>query len=276
MDPRFKVQVVRQTSDPQLACWLAAHRDYSEELSVLDIPPEYMPENETVAGKKLIGMILNKGHFGVLEHPHITLECSGFPHDVAMQARTHRVPYSFDVQSQRYTGQRVIKFVENHQNLFDSKESSKELIGYFSPECKGLVAGDVLNNINELKDIFYVRPTGTYTDRQGKKFDISEYHHRLAYSDHIESAYAYEIKVNEQGWSEEIARHVLNQGIRQGFFMTTNVRGLMHFLDMRSKADAQLEIQWLCELIFEQFKLWVPEVAAWYEKKRLGKNKLAP
>lgn len=275
MDSRFKVQVVRKTEEPQLACWMAAHRDYSEELSVLDIPPEYMPKSETEAGEKLIGMILQKGHFGVLEHPHITLECSGFPHNVIVQARTHRVPFTFDVQSQRYTGKRVLELVELYEEV-DAFEDLKQEDYEFLFHDVSLKTPQLIEFQNKLEDVFYVRPPGTYRDRQGKNFEISSINYNQSYRSYIGSSYNYYEKVTNYGWSEECARDLLPQGIRQGFFMTTNIRGMMHFLDMRSKADAQIEIQWLCDGLFEQFKVWCPEVADWYEKRRLGKNKLAP
>jgi thymidylate synthase (FAD) len=40
--------------------------------------------------------------------------------------------------------------------------------------------------------------------------------------------------------------------------------------------DAQPEIRNLAELIFVEFEKWMPEVAAIYSKKRMGKNLLAP
>jgi len=47
-------------------------------------------------------------------------------------------------------------------------------------------------------------------------------------------------------------------------------------IDLRWKADAQLEAQKLCECIWEPFQKWVPEIANWYESNRLKKARLAP
>jgi thymidylate synthase (FAD) len=55
-----------------------------------------------------------------------------------------------------------------------------------------------------------------------------------------------------------------------------NVRSLMHFLDLRAKLDAQLEIQALCELMMVEFEKWTPAIAAYYKEKRWGKARLAP
>jgi thymidylate synthase (FAD) len=54
------------------------------------------------------------------------------------------------------------------------------------------------------------------------------------------------------------------------------MRALMHFLDLRAKLDAQLEIRAMCDLIWPHFEEWAPEVAGWYEQHRLHKARLAP
>ena len=78
------------------------------------------------------------------------------------------------------------------------------------------------------------------------------------------------------GVSEEHLRDYLPQNIRQNFVVTFSLRALLHFLDLRAKMDAQLEIQALCEAMIEPTKLWVPEIFAHYEEKRLHKARLAP
>jgi len=47
-------------------------------------------------------------------------------------------------------------------------------------------------------------------------------------------------------------------------------------LDLRSKRDAQLEIQQLCDLLWPHLEAWAPEIAAWYAASRLHKARLAP
>lgn len=47
-------------------------------------------------------------------------------------------------------------------------------------------------------------------------------------------------------------------------------------LDLCSKADAQLEIRWLCEQLLELFQDWMPELARYCLDKRYGKARLAP
>ena len=78
------------------------------------------------------------------------------------------------------------------------------------------------------------------------------------------------------GYAPEHARDFLPQNIRQNFSVTLNARSLLHFCDMRIPKDAQLEIRTLAMMMFDHFKEFMPEVAEYYEKKRYGKNKLAP
>jgi thymidylate synthase (FAD) len=54
------------------------------------------------------------------------------------------------------------------------------------------------------------------------------------------------------------------------------MRSFLHFMDLRSKLDAQEEIRNLCDLMWPHFAAWAPEIAAWYEKSRLHKARLAP
>jgi thymidylate synthase (FAD) len=76
--------------------------------------------------------------------------------------------------------------------------------------------------------------------------------------------------------SEEHARGLIPFDFRQHFVMSCNLRSLLHFLDLRFKKDAQLEIQKLSEMMWAHTQDWVPEISAWYEKNRLGKARLAP
>jgi thymidylate synthase (FAD) len=76
--------------------------------------------------------------------------------------------------------------------------------------------------------------------------------------------------------SEEHARDIIPYAIRQHFVVSFNLRSALHFMDLRSKRDAQLEIQQLCDLIWPHLESWAPEIAAWYAASRLHKARLAP
>lgn len=177
-----------------------------------------------------------------LEHPQIVLNIGWFPHSCMQQIRTHRVGVSFDVQSFRYTGSRILAVAEGN---------------------------------TEVEDVFYLRPVGFYTNREGKKYHYTEEQRSddLVYCVQAATRYAERI---EQGFAEEHARSLIPFDVRQHWVMSANVRSLMHIMDLRAKADAQLEAQQMCELIWPHFEAWVPAIAAWYKDKRWKKAKLAP
>lgn len=240
LDRYMKVVMIRQTQLPQTLVYQAGKNDYSEDPIHTKIPP-----NEKDCGKWVIEQLLanERGHWGPLEHPAITLDCVGFVHNVMVQARTHRVGVSFDVQSQRYTGRRVLKVAT----------------GVLKPE-----------------EVFYVRPEGLYLDRKGHKYEWvkNEYETQLKFC--LEASERYAEKYNASGMAEEHLRDYLPQNIRQNFVVSFSLRAALHFLDLRAKLDAQIEIQALCHAISPIIKEWVPEIFSYYEEKRLYKAKLSP
>ena len=245
MDPLFRVETLAKTENPNTLVYAAMHQDYSERYvyeEVTKLVPLEMDEH--IWGGQVIKHLLKggKGHFGPLEHPSITFACGYFPHSVMQQARTHRVGISFDVQSMRYTGQRIAK-------------------------------SDL--NRDDMEQLFYVRPVGEYTDRSGKRYEFCE-EVRNTYMDRLRlTARDYQDAI-QAGHSEEHARGLLGFDFRQHFVVSFNMRSLMHFLDLRAKADAQLEIRHLCELMFTRFEEWSPEIAAWYKENRWSKARLSP
>jgi thymidylate synthase (FAD) len=158
------------------------------------------------------------------------------------QVRTHRVGVSFDVQSFRYTGNRISQ-VSNHEV--------------------------------DVEDVFYLRPVGFYTDRFGKKYEYTEEMRIQDLSHCLHAADLYEKRI-QQGVSEEHARSIIPFDTRQHFVVSMNLRTAFHLLDMRYKSDAQLECQAWAHLLWLRIKEWVPEIAAWYEEKRLNRGRLAP
>ena len=137
-DPFFRVELIAATPNPQRCVYAAMHQDYAEGF----VADEQLPD-EIVCGHAIVRKLLagERGHYGPLEHPQITFNVGWFPHSVMQQARTHRVGVSFDVQSGRYTGQRICQAAEYKLN----------------PE-----------------EVFYLRPVGAYSDRQGKRYEYSE------------------------------------------------------------------------------------------------------
>jgi len=108
MDPRFRVDLIAATPNPQQCVYAGMHQDYSEGFVAGD--REQWPD-ETKAGEICVKRLLagERGHYGPLEHAQIVLNVGWFPHSVMQQARTHRVGVSFDVQSMRYTGERICR-----------------------------------------------------------------------------------------------------------------------------------------------------------------------
>jgi thymidylate synthase (FAD) len=217
------------------------HQDYSEGF-VADDRQDWPAEDK--AGEICVKRLLagERGHYGPLEHAQIVLNVGWFPHSVMQQARTHRVGVSFDVQSMRYTGDRI------------RRAANSEL---------------------ELEEVFYLRPVGDYSDRQGKKYSYTAEQRGVDLELCRAAAERYRDLLNA-GYAEEHARGILPFDYRQHFVVSFSLRAFLHFLDLRAKLDAQEEIRVLCELMWPHLQAWAPEIAAWYEKTRLHKARLAP
>lgn len=200
-DPRFRVEALNQTPDPQTTIWWAMHQDYNEGFVFDEDPPA-----EDEAGRIIVKRLLSgeRGHYGPLEHPQITFNVGWFPHSVMQQARTHRVGVSFDVQSGRYTGDRI---------------------------CRA-ASGDL-----SVEDVFYLRPVGEYSDRQGKRYAYTDDMRRIDLARCFDAAahYAHQLR---QGMAEEHARGLIPFDVRQHFVVSFSLRALLHFLDLRAKLDA--------------------------------------
>lgn len=238
-DPYLRVSVLAKTSSPQQLVWRAMHQDYSERF----VADEKSPDEGEAGILAIKHLLANKrGHFGPLEHPAITFAVGFFPHSVMQQARTHRVGVSFDVQSMRYTGQRIRKVVEGMADPWS---------------------------------VFYSRPVGEYLNRLGKGVEWTAENREEELEEYLWAARRYVDRL-DQGVSEEHAREALPFGFRQHFVVSFSLRAGLHFMDLRSKADAQDEIRAMCSLMWPHFKEWVPELADWYEKERLGKALLSP
>ena len=465
----FRVEVIAKTPNPQQVIWAAMHQDYSEKFvyDERDRTPDEAKAGEYIIKHLLMG---ERGHYGPLEHPQITLNVGFFPHSMMQQLRTHRVGVSFDVQclagdtevtfvkasgalqkikiSELYelwangekavrerkirgrngeppgqyrrdcktrlkkmhlrvlneetgifeTGHiqdifnqgiqpvyrltledgRTLDCTENHRLLTEqgwqtmkdalslTVDSQGQVISHQS-EChlmtNGVVIGEglyrdktwlqsqlsagltarkiaeeggfsgedilpqklkahpmkvvqvrylglqqtydlevagkwhnfvgngvvvhnsfrytgqrianVIDGKIDLEEVFYLRPVGHYTNRQGKRYFYSEEQRQQDLNWCLEACKLYKQRI-EEGVSEEHARSLIPFDARQHFVLSCNVRSLMHILDLRWKKDAQLEIQKFCDLTWEHFQAWVPDIAQWYLENRAKKAKLAP
>lgn len=129
--------------------------------------------------------------------------------------------------------------------------------------------------INEIEEVFYIRPVGEYSDRKGKRYKITHADRHEDLLDCLRSAITYRNKINA-GYSEEHARSMIPFDVRQHFTLSVNLRSILHILDLRAKKDAQLECQQLCGLIVPYLSDWVPEIWNWYEENRYQKARLSP
>ena len=125
------------------------------------------------------------------------------------------------------------------------------------------------------EDVFYVRPPGKYTDRQGKKYEWTQDQVDEQLAMCLSSAIDYE-SLRQQGASEEHARSVLATGYLQHGLVTGSLRFWLHLLDVRAKSDAQLEIRQIMQGIELEVHRWVPEIWSWYHQHRHQKAQLAP
>ena len=241
MDPRFRVDRITATPDPQRCVYAAMHQDYSE--GYVAAEREEWPE-ETRAGEICVKRLLagERGHYGPLEHVQIVFNVGWFPHSVMQQARTHRVGVSFDVQSMRYTGKRICA------------AANREI---------------------DLEEVFYLRPVGYYTDRKGTRYHYNAVQRALGLGMCRTAAERYR-DLLAAGFAEEHARGILPFDYRQHFVVSFTLRALLHFLDLRAKLNAQQEIRVLCDLMWPLLETWAPQVAAWYQQSRLRKARLAP
>jgi thymidylate synthase (FAD) len=217
------------------------HQDYSEGF-VVDERGSW--PSETGAGELCVKRLLagGRGHYGPLEHPQIVLNVGWFPHSVLQQARTHRVGVSFDVQSMRYTGTRVVSAAR----------------------------GEI-----DLESVFYLRPLGDYADRSGKKYTYTASQRNRDLGICLDAAQRYDELIS-LGYAEEHARGILPFDYRQHFVVSFNLRSALHFLDLRAKLDAQEEIRAMCDLMWPRITEWAPEISEWYETNRLHKARLSP
>lgn len=232
-----RVAFVTATPNPQTAVYLALHTDYSEEF----VYSTDLPESECgeIAVKRLLQG--NRGHYGPLEHPQLSLLVKA-DHNTIMQLRTHRVGVSFDVQSMRYTGDRI---------------------------CK-VASGDL-----PVSDVFYMRLPGKYRNRQGKHYHWSskDFHGMENFCWEASEEYR---TLTGLGIAEEHARYVLPTCYFQNAMISGNLRTWLHFLDVRLKLDAQDEARAVMEMVAAHIESWAPQIYDWYQSARQGKALLAP
>ena len=97
----MQVTTLEATPNPEDVIVQAARNDYETEyVGDMDID-ELIDRSGSDTKEEFIHRILERGHFGVTEHPYLTLSFEGVSRVCMAQATRHR-HQSFDVQSLRY------------------------------------------------------------------------------------------------------------------------------------------------------------------------------
>lgn len=240
MDSRFKVSICPYATSPdiQRAIWSGQHQCVIERSTTLDEPPPSDKAGKAIIKHQLDG---NRGHYSVLNMAFVKFDCSGFPHSVISQVTRHHENH-FLVQSNRYTGDRFCKVAR------------QEL---------------------EVEDAFYLRPPGTYRDREGNSFEYTFAERCEDLIEFFDTCCRYESKIRRR-CPYEMARGIISYDFRQEFSMSGTLKQFWHLLDQRTKKDSQLEIQCLAQLMFEALIPVCPELSEWYKTYRYGKALLSP
>lgn len=243
------VELISATPRPNLVCYMALHQCYAD-FPVHTELQKYTELSEAELGRRLVDKCIKFGHWSVAEQAFFTFNVWGYPHDVLVQARTHR-HMSFSAQSQRYTFKQVYELGNQY----------------------------VLNGIEDyskLQELFYFRePESTYLDREGNRYLYRQEDLEKDLFATLVSAANFADRVSN-GHAPEHARHLLTQNIRQHFILGCNARALLHFCDLRLPKDAQSEIRHMASSLFAEFEGLMPELAEWYRTQRMYKNKLSP
>jgi thymidylate synthase (FAD) len=165
--------------------------------------------------KKLSSFLMDQGHFSPFEHLIMKFHVKA-PIFVVRQWFRHRIGMSPNEMSRRYTSKQADEFyIPDHIRVQDTKNKQ----GSFKTDDKELTQ-KAINKIEKIYDETY-----------------SVYKELL-----------------DMGVAREMARTVLPVGQYTEFYITINLRALMHFIDLRADSHAQWEIQEYAKALAEFFE----------------------
>lgn len=154
--------------------------------------------------KKLSSFLMDQGHFSPFEHLIMKFHVKA-PIFVVRQWFRHRIGMSPNEMSRRYTSKQADEFyIPDHIRAQDTKNKQ----GSFRTNQKELEQQDIA---------------------------LIEASYERSYQDYK--------TLLEHGVAREMARMVLPVGQYTEFYITINLRALMHFIDLRADSHAQWEIQ---------------------------------
>lgn len=250
------VQTIRSTPDPEQLVCIAARGDYFDGF-VADVSYGTLMDGVSVKDRHrdgaaqcldrtpseldckqyaLLEKTLRRGHYGVWEHPQITLGIKGVSRACMAQLTRHRHA-TYDVQSQRY-----VDFSEKDdpfampESLTDPEHATRD---------EGAV--DISNRESWLAHVKI---------ESGAMFDQYE-------------------QMVDDGVPKEDARFMLPIGTKVNMTVSMSGRTLLHIANLRMRGNAQWEIRELTEqIVDDEFADWMPMTAHIWDEH--GPTDIAP
>jgi thymidylate synthase (FAD) len=236
------VQLLEATRNPEEVVCRTARGDYSAESvgpdrAFADVMATVDGDDLQAKTETLIDHLMRSGHYGPFEHPTATFAVEGVSRACMAQLTRHRHA-SFDVMSMRYvdlSGADPTERFTYPDSFTDEEVVSRE-------------------GVDEV--------TMPAEERTEIADDVYE-HCKAAYEELVDA-----------GVPKEDARMLLPIGTQVNLTFSMNARAVMHFLDMRLKADAQWEIRELSRRVLDHCQEWMPYTFEQYAEKH--PNELTP
>lgn len=240
------VELLEMTANPERLVCRCARNDYYDGKVFED---DFETVMESVEGdsldekqRNLLQKLMLRGHWGVFEHPQMTLWYRVSRACMAQITRHRHV--SFDIQSMRYVD-------------FSKADASSE------------------------EDFRWPRTWDQekVQVREGKRaIDASPDERRELIEETLEQCVEAYNTLVDQGIPKEDARMLLPIGTKVNITSSMNVRTALHIVSMRGAGDAQAEIQHLSDGIREVLEERMPTtMAIWDDKQRaIERQRLTP
>lgn len=241
----MNVEIIEATPNPDELMCRSARNDYGADATADFEEVMETVNGETIDEKKenLIRKLFNRGHFGIAEHPTLTVSIRGVSRALMAQLTRHRNA-SFDIMSMRYV------------------EVEEPDVYEFPGIDDGEPTGRGAN---------FEPPFDEYSDDE-----LAEVRQKF-FEDSVKESYDTYEELLSMGVAPEHARMVLPIGTKVNIVMTINVRSLLHIADMRAAADAQKEIRDMTEELLDVAEEWCPiGLKVYNEELKNRKNRLAP
>ncbi len=168
------------------------------------------------------------GHWGVFEHPQLTLAVTNVSRSCMAQVTRHR-PVTYDVQSQRYV------------NFAEKETPVKIPRSFLDPDHATRGEGEI-----DVDEATMEQFRDRYEDLASECLEF--------YEDAVDA-----------GFPKEDARFGLQIGTTVNWTMSMNARTMLHLANVRGKGNAQWEAQALADAIVDSLDEWMPYTAHLWE-----------